>query len=156
LRESQTKTMELKNTAQAVIIDIGEADDIHPRNKQDVGLRLSMAARKLAYGESGNLLSPIYKSHDILGNQVRITFKNCGEGLETKSKYGYINGFAVAGEDKKFFWATGNIATDNTVVISSNNVPTPKYIRYGWGDNPDDLNLYNKEGLPVCPFRTDD
>lgn len=155
LRESQTKTLELENTGQAVIIDIGEADDIHPRNKQDVGLRLSMAARKIAYGENGNLLSPTYSSHDILGNQVRVNFENCGEGLMTKSKYGYINGFAVAGDDKVFHWAKGTISNENSVVISSGEVEHPKYIRYGWGDNPDDLNLYNKEGLPACPFRTD-
>ncbi|MEM1136190.1 MAG: sialate O-acetylesterase [Bacteroidota bacterium] len=155
LREAQTMTLSLPNTGQAVIIDIGEADDIHPRNKQDVGLRLSLAARKIAYGEEIVYSSPMYKEMKLEGNKVRISFDHTGSGLMIKDKYGYINGFAVAGADKKFHWAMAELVGDE-VVIYSDKVSNPVAVRYGWADNPDDLNLYNKEGLPACPFRTDD
>ncbi|MDW7694847.1 sialate O-acetylesterase [Flammeovirgaceae bacterium SG7u.111] len=154
LREAQTKTLSLPNTGMAVIIDIGEEHDIHPRNKEDVGKRLSLAARKVAYGEDLVYSSPMYKSMKVEGNKIRISFDHVGSGLEIRDKYGYLNGFAIAGADKKFYWAKAEIE-GNEVIVYSDKVEAPVAVRYGWADNPDDLNLYNKEGLPANPFRTD-
>lgn len=157
LRESQSKTLTTTpNTGQAVIIDIGEANDIHPRNKQDVGYRLALAARKLAYGEEKIVYSgPVYKSMQVEGNKIRIKFDHVGSGLMAKNdKYGYLKGFAIAGADKKFVWAQA-IIDGNDIIVWSENVKTPVAVRYAWADNPDDANFYNKEGLPASPFRTD-
>lgn len=154
LRESQSATLAVPNTAQAVIIDIGEADDIHPRNKQDVGLRLSLAARKLAYGEDLVYSGPTYRQHRIEGHAVVIEFDHVGSGLVTGDKYGYVRGFAIAGADQKYVWAKAAIK-DNTVLVWSDEVPEPVSVRYAWSNNPDDANLYNVEGLPASPFRTD-
>lgn len=155
LRESQSATLTVPNTAQAVIIDIGDAIDIHPRNKQDVGLRLALAARKLAYGEDVVYSGPVYKSQEILEQKVAITFDHIGSGLEAKDKYGYLKGFAIAGADKKFVWAKAQIKGDK-VYVWNEAVKTPVAVRYAWGNNPEDANLYNVEGLPASPFRTDE
>lgn len=154
IRESQTAAGKAKNTAQAVIIDIGEADDIHPRNKQDVGLRLSLAARKLAYNEDIVYSSPVYKKHEIKGGKILVSFDHIGEGLMVKNKYGYVNGFAIAGADKKFVWAKATLKGDK-VMVWNEKITTPEHIRYAWGNNPDDVNLYNSANLPATPFRTD-
>jgi len=154
LRESQTATLELPNTAEAVIIDLGEADDIHPRNKQDVGYRLALGARKIAYGEKIVHSSPTFESMKVKGNEARLKFELNGSKLITKDKYGYVKGFAIAGSDGKFVWAKGRIE-GNEVILSSEQVKKPKAVRYAWGNNPDEANLYNSEGLPVTPFRTD-
>lgn len=154
LRESQSTVLTaVPNTAQAVIIDIGEADDIHPRNKHDVGKRLALGARKLAYGEDIVYSGPIYKSHSIKDSQVRIQFDHTGSGLMAKDKYGYLKGFAIAGKDGKFHWAKAKIE-GNEVVVWNEKVKSPVQVRYAWADNPDDANLYNVEGLPASPFRT--
>ena len=147
--------MSLKNTAEAVIIDIGEADDIHPRNKQDVGLRLALAARKIAYGENIIYSGPRYESMKIDGNKIRIKFSNSGRGLIAKGKYGYLKAFSIAGSDQKFVWAKA-IIEGNELVVWSERVPNPVAVRYAWADNPDDANFYNVEGLPASPFRTDE
>jgi len=154
LRESQDATTKLKNAAQAVIIDIGEADDIHPRNKQDVGLRLSLAARKLAYEEELVYSGPAYKAMEKKEGAIYLSFDHVGSGLWAKDKYGYLKGFAIAGADNNFVWAKAIIEGDK-VKVWSEEVPTPQHVRYGWADNPDDANLYNREGLPASPFRTD-
>ncbi len=154
LRESQSKTLSVPNTGQAVIIDIGDADDIHPRNKQDVGLRLALAARHLAYQEELVYSGPVYKSMKIEGNQIRLQFKHEGSGLIAKDKYGYLKSFAIAGADQKFVWAKARLE-GNEVIVWSDNIVKPVAVRYGWGNNPDDANLYNKENLPASPFRTD-
>jgi sialate O-acetylesterase len=154
LREAQSKTLALPQTGQAVIIDIGEAYDIHPRNKQDVGLRLAISALKVAYGKDVVYSGPVYQSMKVEGNKVVLSFANTGTGLITKDKYGYVSGFAVAGADKKFVWAKGYIE-GNTVVVYSESVASPVAVRYAWGNNPDDASLYNKELLPASPFRTD-
>jgi sialate O-acetylesterase len=154
LREAQSMTLSLPNTGEAVIIDIGEAGDIHPRNKKDVGYRLSLAARKIAYGEDIEHSSPMYKSMKANGNEVRVTFEHAGNGLMIKDKYGYVNGFAVAGADQNFYWAKAKLE-GNDVVLYADEVQKPVAVRYGWADNPEDLNLYSKDGLPVNPFRTD-
>ena len=160
LRESQSAALSVANTAQAVIIDIGEADDIHPRNKQDVGLRLSLAARHIAFGEDIVYSGPTYRSHRVSGRRVTIEFDHVGQGLVGSSDAGAsgpgipLGGFAVAGIDRTFHWANARIE-GNTVVVSSPLVPSPLAVRYAWGNNPDRANLYNADGLPASPFRTD-
>lgn len=154
LREAQSMTLSLPKTGQAVIIDIGEEKDIHPRNKQDVGLRLALSTLKVAYGKEMVYSGPTYKSMKVDGNKIILTFSNTGSGLITKDKYGYVKGFAIAGDDHHFYWAHAVIHGDD-VIVSSEHVSNPQAVRYAWGDNPDDANLYNTEGLPASPFRTD-
>jgi sialate O-acetylesterase len=156
LREAQTMTLSVPNTGMAVIIDIGEAKDIHPRNKDDVGYRLTLAALNKAYGKDLVYSGPIYKSMKVEGDRIMLEFDHVGSGLMIKDKYGYMKAFAVAGEDKKFVWAKAWLTPDNKVVVSSDKVKNPVAVRYAWADNPDDANLYNAEGLPASPFRTDD
>jgi sialate O-acetylesterase len=153
LREAQLMTLSLPKTGMAVAIDIGEANDIHPKNKQDVGLRLALAAMKVAYGRNLVHSGPIYKSMKVEGNKIRLWFDNVGSGLVAKGD-GVLKGFAIAGEDRKFVWAEAKIE-GNTVVVWSEKVPKPVAVRYGWSCNPV-CNLYNAEGLPASPFRTDD
>jgi sialate O-acetylesterase len=156
LRESQLLTLSVPNSAMVVAIDLGEWNDIHPLNKKLVGERLALAARKLAYGEN-NLVSsgPLYQSATIEGNKIRINFTNTGSGLMVKTdNEDELTYFAIAGADKKFVWAKAKIE-NNTVVVWSDDVTQPIYVRYAWADNPDGANLYNKEGLPASPFRTD-
>jgi sialate O-acetylesterase len=155
LREAQLMTLTLPKTGMAVIIDIGEANDIHPKNKQDVGKRLALAALKITYGKDIVHSGPIYKSMTISDNKVTIDFNYIGSGLKCYDRYGYVKGFAVAGKDKKFYWAKACIE-NNKVVVYSDQVNNPIAVRYAWADNPDDVNLYNNEGLPASPFRTDD
>lgn len=154
LRDSQSKTLKIPKTAQAVIIDIGEADNIHPKNKKDVGYRLSLGARKIAYNENIIYSGPTFKNQEILENKIVINFNHVGSGLKVNDKYGYVNGFAIAGSDKKFVWAKAKIE-NNTIIVWNETIKNPVYVRYAWGDNPDDVNLYNKEELPASPFRTD-
>jgi sialate O-acetylesterase len=154
LREAQTMTLSLPQTGQAVITDIGDADDIHPGNKQDVGLRLALNALYKDYGKKDLVYSgPVFKSMSITGNKAIIEFNNIGKGLVVKNKYGYIEGFTIAGADKKFKWAQAYL-DGKKVIIYSDNVSNPVAIRYSWENNPD-VNLFNKEGLPAAPFRTD-
>ncbi|MDJ1479068.1 sialate O-acetylesterase [Cytophagaceae bacterium YF14B1] len=154
LREAQTFALNEPNTGMVVSIDIGDANDIHPRNKLDVGKRLFLAARKVAYKDSTvvNAFGPLYKSMTIENNKIHILFDNASGGL--KSKNGTLKGFAIAGYDKKFYWANARIDS-NTVVVWSEMVPKPTAVRYAWADNPEGCNLYNVEGLPASPFRTD-
>ncbi|MGD9328395.1 MAG: sialate O-acetylesterase, partial [Cyclobacteriaceae bacterium] len=152
LREAQLMTLKYPNTGMAVIIDIGEADDIHPRNKQDVGGRLYQAARKIAYGEDVVYSGPIYRQMKVDGDKIEINFNNTGSGLVLKNN-DTGSGFAIAGEDKKFFWADVEIV-NNKVVVSSEKVKDPVAVRYAWDKNPV-CTLYNTEGLPASPFRTD-
>jgi sialate O-acetylesterase len=154
LREAQSMTLSLANTAQAVIIDRGEADDIHPRDKWTVGERLAVAAKKVAYGLDVVHSGPTYKGMVPEHDKVRIQFDNLGTGLKINDKYGYVKGFAVAGSDKVFHWAHA-YQDGNDIVVYSKEVPHPVAVRYGWADNPDDVNVYNAEGLPASPFRTD-
>lgn len=153
LREAQLKTLSVPNTAMAVTIDIGEWNDIHPLNKQDVGKRLALAARKIAYGENDLVYSgPIYQSMKIQDNKIILTFSHIGGGLIAKD--GPLQQFAIAGSDKKFVWANAEIQ-DDKVVLWHDEITEPKAVRYAWADNPEGANLYNKEGLPASPFRTD-
>ena len=151
LREAQLMTLKTPNTGMATIIDIGEADKIHPQNKQDVGQRLSLWARHLD-GESLVYSGPLYASHTVEGSAIRVKFSEVGSGLKTPDG-GLLKGFAIAGADQKFVWAEARIEGD-TVVVSSAAVPQPKAVRYAWANNPV-CNLYNQAGLPASPFRTD-
>jgi sialate O-acetylesterase len=155
LREAQTMTLSnTPATGMALAIDLGEAIDIHPKNKQDVGYRLSLAARKVAYGQDLVYSGPTYDAKKIENGKITVSFKNHGSGLITKDKYNYVKGFAIAGDDKKFYWAKALI-DGSKVTVYSDKVPNPVAVRYAWADNPDDANLYNKENLPAVPFRTD-
>lgn len=153
LREAQTMTLKLPHTGQAVIIDIGEAKDIHPKNKQDVGKRLALWALAKDYGKNIVFSGPMFKSAEKQDNKMVVHFDHVGGGLVAKNGPA-LKGFAVAGADHKFVWADAQIVGD-TVVVSSSQVSAPVAVRYAWADNPV-CNLYNQAGLPACPFRSDD
>jgi sialate O-acetylesterase len=174
LRDAQSKTQKLPHTAQAVIIDIGQGNDIHPKDKADVGHRLALAARHITYGEDIVYTGPTYDSMQVESGAIRVKFKNTGTGLtlaaapstqpgvEPASPATELKGFTIAGEDKQFVTATATIEPSAnsgqaaaSIIVSSPDVKQPKAVRYGWANNPV-VNLYNKEHLPACPFRTDD
>jgi len=154
IREAQQDALSLPRTAMAVTIDAGEWNDIHPLQKKIVGDRLALAARKLAYGDKAVVaFGPMLKSSDIHGQTVELVFDEIGSGLIAKDD-SELSGFAIAGADKRFIKAEAKIV-GNKVVVSSPEIQAPMYVRYAWADNPDGANLYNKEGLPAAPFRTD-
>ncbi|MVT09046.1 sialate O-acetylesterase [Chitinophaga tropicalis] len=153
LREAQSLTLSQPNTGMACIIDIGEANDIHPKNKQEVGRRLALIANKMVYKQEGIPSGPVYKNYRKEGNRIRISFTNIGLGLSTKDGKEVI-GFAIAGTDKQFYWAKATIE-GNEVIVYSDKVAEPVAVRYAWADNPE-CNLINSENLPAIPFRTDE
>jgi sialate O-acetylesterase len=150
IREQMLKTLEVPNTGMAVTIDLGEANDIHPRNKQDVGKRLAQWALAKTYGRDVLACGPLYKSMRRDGDKIVLCF-DYADGLAARG--GKLKGFAIAGQDKKFVWAEAKIEGP-TVVVSSSEIPEPVAVRYGWANNPD-CTLVNKAGLPASPFRTD-
>ena len=175
VRDAQSRTLKLPNTGQAVLIDIGESGDIHPRNKKDVGERLALVSLAKNYKKSIPYSGPVYDSMKIADGKAVLTFKQAGDGLVAKplpetfvvksqtnetaplirnSPASQLEGFAICGEDKKWVWADAKIQ-GNKVVVSSDKVPAPVAVRYAWADNPT-CNLYNSAGLPSSPFRTDD
>jgi len=154
LREAQFQTLlHLENTGMAVTIDIGEAKDIHPKNKQEVGRRLALIARANTYNENITFSGPVYDSYRIEGNCIRITFKHAEMGLKTKNGEP-LKGFAIAGSDHKFHWAEA-VIRGNDIVVSCKDIENPVAVRYAWASNPV-CNLINGAGLPASPFRTDD
>jgi sialate O-acetylesterase len=153
LREAQLQTLHLENTGMAVTIDIGNEKDIHPKNKQEVGRRLSLIARANAYNENIAFSGPIYDSYRIVKNSIRITFNHTDKGLKTKNGE-QLTGFAIAGPDHQFRWAKA-VIEGNEVVVSCNEVENPISVRYAWAANPV-CNLFNGVDLPASPFRTDD
>lgn len=165
LREAQLKSLSLPNTGMAVTIDIGEADSVHPRNKQDVGKRLALWALAKDYGKDVTYSGPLYKSNAVEGETVRIQFDHVGDGLCVGEKHGLdptavlpegkLKWFAIAGEDRKWYWADAVIDGDS-VVVSHPAVKKPVAVRYAFAFNPDGANFYNKNGLPASPFRTDE
>lgn len=154
LREAQSNTLALPNTGQAVIYDIGEGRDIHPRDKQNVAKRLARIALARDYGIPIVYLSPSYKSMEVKEGKALLTFENVGGGLYTFDTREAV-GFDVAGEDKVWHRGTGTLVGNDKVEVSSPAVASPVAVRYAWADNPV-ANLRSKEGLPVDPFRTDD
>lgn len=155
LREAQTMTLSLPNTGMAVTTDIGDPDDIHPRNKQDVGRRLAAIALRDIFRKDIVAGGPAYAGVRNEGEKMVVSFTNTGSGLMVRDKYGYVKGFEVAGADRKFHYAQAHI-DGNNVVVYHKDVPDPVAVRYGWADDASDANLYNKEGFPAGPFRTDD
>jgi len=174
LREAQTKTLSLPNTGEAILVDLGETGDIHPRNKKGVGQRLASIALAKTYGKPVPCSGPVFDSQNIEGNRIRLHFRELNGGLiarpmETEyvvsslrnessplvrnSPESQLEGFVICGEDRKWQWADAKIEGD-TVVISSPSVPQPVAVRYAWADSPNG-NLYNQAGLPAGPFRTD-
>ncbi|HET6977069.1 MAG TPA: sialate O-acetylesterase [Pyrinomonadaceae bacterium] len=152
LREAQTMTLREPQTGMAVTIDIGDENDIHPRNKVDVGHRLAAWALAGTYHQTVVPSGPLFNQFSIEGDRIKIRFKY---GAELKTiDGGAVKGFAIAGEDRKFVWADARIDGD-AVIVSSPKVMKPVAVRYGWADNPI-ANLYNGAGLPASPFRTDD
>jgi len=152
LREAQTLTLSQANTGMACIIDIGEADNIHPTNKQEVGRRLALNANKLVYKQNVTASGPLYKSYRKEKNRIYISFANASAGLRTKDAK-EITGFSIAGNDHQFYWAKATIQ-GKYVVVYADQVQDPQAVRYAWADNPE-CNLINAEGLPAIPFRTD-
>ncbi|MDR2473603.1 MAG: TIM barrel protein [Tannerella sp.] len=152
LREAQHQTLSLPNTGEAVTIDIGDPYDIHPKNKQDVGLRLALNALAKTYGKDIEYSGPEYESLKIESDKAILTFTHAN-GMCSKNKYGYIQGFTIAGADKKFYWAKAVINGDK-ITVSSDKVKTPVAVRYAWDTYPE-ADLTNAAGLPASPFRTD-
>ncbi len=152
LREAQASTLSLPNTGMATTIDIGEADNLHPHNKLAVGNRLAMTALKIVYHADSIELSPRYKNMHISGDSIIISFDN---KVLCKDKYGYVRGVAIAGSDSVFHWAKAYLENDTTVVVFNMNIHHPIAVRYLWSGEPGEIDLYNKDGLPAAPFRTD-
>ncbi|TKB98686.1 sialate O-acetylesterase [Pedobacter cryophilus] len=154
LQEAQQQTLALPNTGMAVANDIGEWNDVHPKNKLDVGKRLALVAQKVAYGDEKVVYSgPVYQSMKIKKNKIILSFSNIGSGLMAKNE-GELKYFSIAGANKKFVWAKAKISK-NTITVWNENISSPVAVRYAWADNPEGANLYNKEGLPASAFRTE-
>jgi sialate O-acetylesterase len=153
IREQMLHTLAVPNTGMAVTIDIGEANNIHPRNKQDVGKRLAQWALATTYGKDVVACGPLYKSMRKEGDRILLQFAYAEGGLAARDG-GKLKGFAIAGDDRKFVWADARIE-DGTVIVSSPEVKSPAAVRYAWANNPE-CNLVNQAGLPASPFRTDD
>lgn len=173
IRDGQTRVLELDHTGLAVITDIGQANDIHPKNKQDVGARLARWALRDVFGQELEVSGPMFKELKIEGNKAQVSFDHVGAGLMAGKKSGLapvtevealnidggsapggLDGFAIAGTDQRWFWAKATIEGDS-IVLTSADVPAPVAVRYAWAGNPVRANLYNKDGLPGVPFRTD-
>ncbi len=165
IREAQRKALTIQHTGMAVITDIGQADDIHPRNKQDVGWRLAQWALHQTYGQKDVVpCGPLYRSHKVDGSAIRISFDHVGSGLIVGTKEGLeptkevpdgkLGRFAIAGADQQWHWAEATIEGEE-VVVKSAEVTNPVAVRYAYTMNPTGANLYNQEGIPASPFRTD-
>jgi sialate O-acetylesterase len=152
MRWEQAKSLSIPNTGMAVTLDIGEEKDVHPRNKLDVGKRLARLALTRTYGKSGESSGPIFRESSVQNDRVIIKFDHTGGGLVAKD--GALRQFAIAGDDGRFVWADAVIEGDS-VVVTSPSINAPAFVRYAWADNPAGANLYNSEGLPAAPFRTD-
>jgi sialate O-acetylesterase len=154
LREAQTMTLKVKNTGQALAIDLGGDGNLHPRNKKDIGLRLAALALARDYGVKTPYLDATYRSMKIDGNKITLTFETPNGKLKTLNG-DPMKGFAIAGADKKFVWADATANADGTIAVSSDKVTSPVAVRYAWADNPV-CNVYDEAKLPLTPFRTDD
>ena len=155
LREAQSLALQLPNTGMCVTTDVGNPRDIHPVNKQEVGKRLAAIALNNLYDKAMICSGPTFKSMEINGNSIILSFDNIGSGLFTPDKYGYVKGFEIAGNDSIFCFAKASIL-DNKVIISSEKVDNPVAVHFGWVGDASDCNLFNIEGFPAVPFRTDE
>jgi sialate O-acetylesterase len=155
LREAQNITLQLPNTGMAVTTDIGDPLNVHPKDKLDVGYRLASSALTMTYHLPGFPESPMFKSVDFTGNNALVTLTHAENGLMVKDKYGYLRGFELAGPDHKFYYAQALITDDNKVKVWCSQVNQPIAVRYAWTDAPIDADLFNKDGFPVSPFRSD-
>ena len=154
LRESQAKSLSLPETGMAVTIDIGEPDNIHPQKKKEVGERLAAQAMKICYKKTDMVAEgPRIKKHVVKGNTIELEMEQTGSGLKIKGKT--LKHFAIAGSDKKFVWANASII-GNKIIVTNPIIKQPVAVRYAWADSPVDANLFNAEGYPTVPFRTDD
>jgi sialate O-acetylesterase len=154
LREAQSHTLQLPGTGMSVTTDIGDPKDIHPKNKQEVGRRLAAIALNDVYGFSQTATGPVYDSIAFASGVAELYFKSIGKGLWAKDKNGYLRGFEIAGSDRKFHYAQAFIR-GNHIEVRSDSVSHPVAVRYGWSNAPEDINLYNFDGFPASPFRTD-
>ncbi|OYU55419.1 MAG: sialate O-acetylesterase [Chitinophagaceae bacterium BSSC1] len=154
LREAQLMALQLPNTGMAVTTDIGNPDNIHPKNKADVGTRLAAIALAKNYGIEMPYSGPVFQQVQFKADKAILSFKHINGGLVAKDAYGYLKGFEIAGEDKQFHFAQASIEGDQ-VIVCSKSVKQPIAVRYGWTDAPIDANLFNKAGFPATPFRTD-
>jgi sialate O-acetylesterase len=152
VREAQATVLDLPNTGMAVTIDIGDPKNVHPKDKQDVGDRLSRIALANVYGEKIEYSGPVFKSARVENGAIRVSFTHLGGGLVAKG--GPLKCFEIAGQDQKYVPADAAIDGD-TIVVSSATIPSPAAARYAWQNYPDGCNLYNAAGLPAAPFRTD-
>jgi len=152
LREAQSMTLPLPNTGQAVIIDVGEADDIHPRDKATVGNRLAAIAMAKNYGGKNEYSGPVFKSTMFYKNVAEVGFDHADSMV---ARGGPLKGFELAGEDQKFHFAEAKINANNRVEVTCDAVPNPVAVRYAWANNPEGCNLYNSAGFPASPFRSD-
>jgi sialate O-acetylesterase len=155
LREAQTMALSLPNTAMAITIDVGDANNIHPKDKADVGYRLGYEALNLVYGLWNENRSPLFKSADFKDGAAIVSLTHCDSGLMVKDPYGYIRGFEIAGSDHKWYFARADIS-GNQVKVWCTQVTQPVAVRYAWTNAPVEANLFNKQGYPVGPFRSDD
>jgi sialate O-acetylesterase len=155
LREAQSMTLSLPKTGMAVTTDIGNPDNVHPRNKEDVGKRLASNALINTYHLSSEVYcGPTFHAVEFKNGQAIISFKNLGKGWQIKDQYGYIKGFEIAGENHVFYYAQAKIDGQN-MIVSCEKVLNPVAVRYGWTDSPIDANIFNLDGFPTSPFRTD-
>ncbi len=155
LREAQNAALQLPNTGEAITIDVGDAFNLHPRNKADVGYRLANKALNMVYHQDGGGINPLFSSADFNGGFAIVNFTHAEKGLMVKDKYGYVKGFELAGADHKFYYAQAMITDDNKVKVWCSQVPQPVAVRYAWTNAPVDADLFSKDGMPVGPFRSD-
>ncbi|MBV4358417.1 sialate O-acetylesterase [Pinibacter aurantiacus] len=155
LREAQAMTLALPNTGMSITTDIGEPGDIHPKNKQDVGKRLAAIALHDTYDIEGEYEGPVFQSVKVENGKAVVSYTHTGSGLYVKDKYGYVKGFEIAGADQQFHYAQAIIKGDK-IIVWQDGLANPVAVRYNWADDASDGNLFNKEGFPAAPFRTDD
>lgn len=152
MREAQAASLTIPHTGMAVAIDIGDAKDVHPRNKLDVGNRLAQLALTGTYEQPSSGSGPAFRDASVQGNCIKVSFDHAESGLVSKG--GKPRQFAIAGDDRKFVVADAVIEGEH-VTVSSTRIAKPAFVRYAWADNPEGANLYNSDGLPAAPFRTD-
>lgn len=155
IRESQEALLQLPNTGMAVAIDLGEEKNIHPANKMEIGRRLALHALQKNYGKDTVSDSPVFKNMTVVGDSIIIEIETFGSKLHCTNKYAYVNGFAIASGKQEFVWAKA-VLKGNKVIVYNDKVQKPQHVRYAWSKNPGELNIYNSNGLPLRPFRTDD